>query len=92
MAAIRENHGKSQRMLLFGVWPLLGWSKKNLGPEMYQKWPGGGIFFCAFGAKIFGDSEQALIRTHPEGVAIAVSSKRRGGTLGQSKNGGGGAF
>ena len=38
-----------------------------LGPEMYQKWPKKGVNFCAFGAKIFGDSDQALIRTHQEG-------------------------
>ena len=51
---------------------------------------GGHFFFCAFGAKFFGDSDQALIRTR--GGAIVVSSKWRGGTLGQSKNGGGSAF
>ena len=28
---------------------------------------GGHFFFCAFGAKIFGDSDQALIRTPPMG-------------------------
>ena len=47
-ATLRENHGKSQRMLLFGVWPLLGWPNFFLGPEVYQKWPNKGvIFFCA---------------------------------------------
>ena len=30
-------------------------------PKMAKK--GGHFFFCAFGAKIFGDSDQALIRT-----------------------------
>ena len=64
MATIRENHGKSQRMLFSEC----GLYKKNLGsinvPKMAKK---GSKFFCVFGAKIFGDFDQALIRTPPEG-------------------------
>ena len=59
---------------------------------MYQKMvnKGGQFFFCAFGAKIYGDSDRALIRTPPRRGARVVA--KREGKLGQSKNGGRGAF
>ena len=96
-------------MLLFGVLPLLPLFGQNRTLVKINKFESRNVpkrakrgvkNFCAFGAKFFGDSDQALIRTPRSGAKVVSrlyqwgcrGSKTRGGTLGQGKNGGGGAF